>query len=194
MYQDGAYPSAAYFAALDERFADFAAQRLAVSPAELGARAGSLTSAAAQRTGLPEGIAVAVGNVDAHVTVPAAQAIDPGQMVAVMRTSTCHVTVGDQLAEVPGMCGAVYGGLVLGRWGYEAEQSGVRDIFAWLVNHAVPPDYHERAREQGTRHPPVPVCPRGRAASGTARSGRAGLVERQPVDPGHHELSGLLVA
>ena len=48
----------------------------------------ALTAEAAAWTGLPEGIAVAVGNVDAHVTAPAAQAIEPGQMVAIMGTST----------------------------------------------------------------------------------------------------------
>ena len=47
-------------------------------------------------TGLPEGIAVAVGNVDAHVTAAAAQAVEPGQMVAIMGTSTCHVMNGDR--------------------------------------------------------------------------------------------------
>ena len=46
------------------------------------------------------GIAVAVGNVDAHVTAPAAQAVDPGQMVAIMGTSTCHVMNADVLREV----------------------------------------------------------------------------------------------
>ena len=47
------------------------------------------------------------------------------------------------------MCGAVYGGLVPERWGYEAGQSGVGDVFAWFVDHAVPPDVHEQARERG---------------------------------------------
>src|SRR6266516_3315099 len=54
-------------------------------------------------TGLPEGIAVAIGNVDAHVTVPAAGPVAPGKMVAIMGTSTCHVMNGAELAEVPGM-------------------------------------------------------------------------------------------
>ena len=65
-------------------------------------------------TGLPEGIAVAVGNVDAHVTVPAAGATGPGQMAAIMGTSTCHMMNGDELAVVPGMCGVVRDGIVPG--------------------------------------------------------------------------------
>ena len=149
LYQEGEYPDVDYFAALNEDFADFAADKLAAAPAQLGARAGSLTAQAAQWTGLPEGIAVAVGNVDAHVTAPAAKAIDPGDMLLVMGTSTCHVMVADEPAEVPGMCGAVRGGVVAERWGFEAGQSGVGDIFAWLVQNAVPPSYHERAQRDG---------------------------------------------
>jgi L-ribulokinase len=70
-------------------------------------------------------------------------------MVAIMGTSTCHVMVGEALAEVPGMCGVVNGGIVAGRWGYEAGQSGVGDIFAWFVENAVPPVYHEQAGALG---------------------------------------------
>jgi L-ribulokinase len=148
VYQEGRYPSKDYFRALKPQFADFAEQKLSSDLADLGTRAGALTDEAAEWTGLRPGIAVAVGNVDAHVTAPAARATEPGQMVVVMGTSTCHVMVGDQLAEVPGMCGAVKGGIVAGRWGYEAGQTGVGDIFAWFVEHAVPPLYHERARER----------------------------------------------
>ena len=71
--QDDAYPSEEYLAALDERFAGFVADKLEHPLVPLGARAGDLTAEAAAWTGLPEGIAVAVANVDAHVTVPAAQ-------------------------------------------------------------------------------------------------------------------------
>ena len=68
--QDGRYPSEEYLAALAPGFARFAADKLSPRIAQLGERAGSLTAQAAGWTGLPEGIAVAVGNVDAHVTVP----------------------------------------------------------------------------------------------------------------------------
>jgi L-ribulokinase len=149
IFQDGRYPSEDYLAALDGRFARFVSDKIAGELAELGARAGSLTAQAAQWTGLPAGIAVAVGNVDAHVTAPAARAIEPGQMLAVMGTSTCHVMNGDTLAEVPGMCGVVRGGITPGLWGYEAGQSGVGDIFGWFVESAVPPGYHDEARARG---------------------------------------------
>jgi L-ribulokinase len=149
IYQDGGYPSQDYLAALHPGFAHFAADKLSPELAQLGARAGSLSAQAAAWTGLAEGIAVAVGNVDAHVTAPAAGVVEPGRMVAIMGTSTCHVMIGSRLAEVPGMCGVVEGGIVPGAWGYEAGQSGVGDIFGWFVDNAVPPGYHERATELG---------------------------------------------
>jgi L-ribulokinase len=147
--QDGRYPDREYLAALHPAFASFAADKLSPGVAALGARAGGLTAEAAGWTGLREGIAVAVGNVDAHVTAPAAGVTTAGRMVAIMGTSTCHVMIGEELAEVPGMCGVVEGGIVPGRWGYEAGQSGVGDIFAWFVENAVPPAYHEQAQALG---------------------------------------------
>jgi L-ribulokinase len=147
--QDGEYPSREYFAALNPDFADFAETKLKHTIGQLGDRAGGLTAEAAAWTGLTEGIAVAVGNVDAHVTAPAAKATQPGQMVAIMGTSTCHVMNGSILTEVPGMCGVVDGGIVSGLYGYEAGQSGVGDIFAWFVNNQVPQSYFDAAASAG---------------------------------------------
>ena len=148
--QDGAYPSREFEAALNPAFEGFAETKLAHRIGQLGERAGGLTAEAAGWTGLPEGIAVAVGNVDAHVTAPAAKATEPGQMLAIMGTSTCHVMNGDHLAEVPGMCGVVDGGILAGYYGYEAGQSGVGDIFAWYVKNQVPQRYFEEAQAAGT--------------------------------------------
>jgi len=150
IYQDGHYPSEEYLQALNPEFADFAQTRLAGVPlSALGRPAGTLTAAGAELTGLPEGITVAVGNVDAHVTAPAAKAIAPGQMLAIMGTSTCHVMNGDQLADVPGICGVVDGGIIKGKYGYEAGQSAVGDIFAWWTGLGVPESYLEDAAELG---------------------------------------------
>jgi L-ribulokinase len=149
IHQDGRYPSEDYLAALNEDFRGFVRDKLEHPLSALGGRAGGLTAEAARWTGLREGVAVAVGNVDAHVTAPAARAVEPGHMLAVMGTSTCHVMNGDRLAEVPGMCGVVDGGIVAGLYGYEAGQSGVGDILGWYVEHQVPPSYHDEARRRG---------------------------------------------
>ncbi|MDT0479278.1 ribulokinase [Streptomyces doebereineriae] len=147
--QDGAYPSREYSAALNPGFADFVTAKLEHPIGQLGDLAGRLTPEAAAWTGLPEGIAVCVGNVDAHVTAPAATAVEPGRMVAIMGTSTCHVMSSDQWAEVPGMCGVVDGGILPGLWGYEAGQSGVGDIFGWFVRTGFPASYAEEAAALG---------------------------------------------
>ncbi|MFD1545320.1 ribulokinase [Nonomuraea guangzhouensis] len=148
IFQDGSYPSEDFLAALNPDFSGFVG-KLGQELSPLGGLAGRLTAQAAEWTKLPEGIAIAVGNVDAHVTSAAADAVRPGQMVAIMGTSTCHVMPSDQLAEVPGMCGVVRDGIVPGLWGYEAGQSGVGDIFAWFVDNAVPASYARLAEERG---------------------------------------------
>jgi L-ribulokinase len=149
IYQDGTYPTRAFLAELNPDFETFVLDKLDAPVGQLGAAAGRLTKQAAEWTGLPEGITVAVGNVDAHVTAPAADAIGVGQMVAIMGTSTCHVMNSDTLREVPGMCGVVDGGITAGLWGYEAGQSGVGDIFNWFVTTQVPHGYAAESAERG---------------------------------------------
>jgi L-ribulokinase len=193
IFQDGDYPSEDYLRALDEGFADFVAEKIGGPLDPLGARAGGLTAQAAEWTGLPEGIAVAVGNVDAHVTAPAARAIQAGQMLAVMGTSTCHIMNGEQLAEVPGMCGVVQGGVTPGVWGYEAGQSGVGDIFAWFADNAVPPRYHDEARAKG-----IDLHDLLSQLAGEQEVGQHGLIALDWNNGNRsvlvdHELSGLIV-
>lgn len=193
IFQDGKYPSTEYLNALNPAFADFISAKLEHRIGELGAKAGTLTKEASLWTGLPEGIAVAVGNVDAHVTSAAANAVNPGQMVAIMGTSTCHVMVSDQLAEVPGMCGVVPGGIVSGKLGYEAGQSGVGDIFGWFANNYVPEDYAENAQKLGKDiHTYLsdlaikqPVGGHGLVALDWQSGNRSTLVD--------HQLSGLIL-
>ncbi|GAA1170997.1 ribulokinase [Nesterenkonia xinjiangensis] len=193
IYQDGAYPSKDFLAALNPGFEGFVEDKLDHEIGQLGDRAGALSAEAAAWTGLPEGIAVAVGNVDAHVTAPAADAVESGQMVAIMGTSTCHVMNADVLAEVPGMCGVVDGGILAGAWGYEAGQSGVGDIFAWYVQNQVPGAYAEEAASRGLslhellteKAETQPVGAHGLVALDWHSGNRSVLVD--------HELSGLIV-
>jgi L-ribulokinase len=146
--RDG-FPADAYFAALDPRFERVVDEKMSRRVTALGDRAGVLGERAAAWTGLRAGTPVAVANVDAHVSAPASTVTGPGTMVMIMGTSICHILIGEQPALVEGMCGVVEDGVVPGLYGFEAGQSAVGDIFAWFVDRAVPPEYHDRARSRG---------------------------------------------
>lgn len=146
--KDG-YPPKEFFKALDPRMENLVNEKLSREISSLGDRAGTLTAEAARWTGLTEGTAVAVANVDAHVSVPAATVVDVGQMVIIMGTSNCHMVLGNEERIVPGMCGYVEDGIIPGFFGYEAGQSCVGDHFAWFVENCVPAAYTQEAGERG---------------------------------------------
>jgi L-ribulokinase len=141
MYNDtwGGYPDAGFLAALDPGLAELR-KRLAPQAHTVQEVAGRLTADWAKRTGLPEGIPVAVGAFDAHLGGVGA-GIAPGTLVKIIGTSTCDMMVvpsSEPLADVPGLCGIVNGSILPGYFGLEAGQSAVGDIFNWFVNYIQP--------------------------------------------------------
>ena len=146
--QDG-YPSNEFFKALDPRLDNVVEEKLTRDIAPIGSKAGELTEAFAARIGLLPGTAVAVANVDAHVAVPAVGIAEPGKMLMVMGTSTCHILLGKDEQVVPGMCGVVEDGVIPGLMGYEAGQSCVGDHFEWFTETCVPGHYVEEAALKG---------------------------------------------
>ncbi|MEA1965160.1 MAG: ribulokinase [Candidatus Aerophobetes bacterium] len=145
---DTGFPSSDFFEAVNPRFERVVEEKLSQKIYPLGSRAGGLTSYMAKLTGLIEGTAVAIGNVDAHVSVPAATVTEPGKMVMIMGTSICHMMVDKNLRLIPGVCGVVRDGILPGYYGYEAGQSAVGDIFAWFIKNSVPPIYEEEAKRK----------------------------------------------
>jgi L-ribulokinase len=143
------FPQKAFFAALDPHFEDVVDAKMSRTLTPIGARAGLLTAQAAAWTGLPVGTPVAVGNVDAHVAVPACGVTAPGSLVSIMGTSTCDMLLATQESMIEGMCGYTEDGIVQGYLGYEAGQSCVGDGFAWFVENCVPPRYFDEVREKG---------------------------------------------
>ncbi len=146
--QDG-YPARDFFKNLDERLENVVVEKLSGDIYSIGDKAGELTEWAAALTGLKQGTAVAVANVDAHVAVPAVGITEPGKLLMIMGTSTCHILLGDEEKMVPGMCGVVEDGVIPGFMGYEAGQSCVGDHFEWFTKNGVPKAYHEEAEERG---------------------------------------------
>lgn len=142
------YPSKKFFKALDDRLENVTDKfKGEIKP--VGEKAGSLNKAMADKMGLNEGIAVAVANVDAHVSLPAVGVAGPGKMLMIMGTSTCDILLGEEEKIVPGMCGVVEDGVMPGYFGYEAGQSCVGDHFDWFVRNCVPEEYKRAAEEKG---------------------------------------------
>jgi len=108
--------------------------------------AGYLLPEVARKVGLPEGIPVAVGLLDAHAG-GVGSGIKPGTLVKIIGTSTCDMMVvplSEPLADIPGLCGIVPGSIIPGMHGLEAGQSAVGDIFNWFVERLVPAAYTSR--------------------------------------------------
>ena len=145
--KDG-YPTKEFFKALNPKLENVVEEKLGdILP--IGSKAGGLTEEMAAIMGLNPGTAVAVANVDAHVSLPPAGLTEKGSMLMIMGTSTCHIMLGDKECIVPGMCGVVEDGVVPGLMGYEAGQSCVGDHFNWFVDNCFPQSYAEAAAKKG---------------------------------------------
>jgi L-ribulokinase len=146
--KDG-YPSKEFFKALNPLMENLPGGKLSLDVSPVGKNAGGLTASAAELTGLMKGTAVAIANVDAHVSAPAVGITSSGKMLMIMGTSTCHILLGDTEKTVPGMCGVVEDGVIGGFFGYEAGQSCVGDHFQWFVENCTPAHYVDEAKSKG---------------------------------------------
>jgi L-ribulokinase len=141
MYNEnwGGYPDAEFLSRLSPKLAPLR-QRLCPRVRDVSARAGGLSKEWSRRTGLREGIPVAVGAFDAHLGAVGC-GIAPGTLVKIIGTSTCDIAIApnnEKLADIPGLCGIVDGSVLPGYYGLEAGQSAVGDIFNWFVNYIKP--------------------------------------------------------
>jgi L-ribulokinase len=140
------YPPNDFFKALDPRLEHVIDDKLGRDVYPLGAKAGGLTAKFAQLTGLQPDTAVAIANIDAHVSASAGGIAEKvGRMVIIMGTSNCHMVLGETERVVPGICGYVEDGIVPGYLGYEAGQTCMGDHFAWLAKNCVPAVYEQEA-------------------------------------------------
>lgn len=140
-HKKSGFPSREFFRALDPRLENLVDEKLGRDVYTLGDKAGEITEKASKLTGLKVGTAVAVANVDAHVSLPAVGITEPGKMLLIIGTSTCDILLGTEEKIVPGMCGVVEDGVLPGFLGYESGQSCVGDHFDWFVNNCVPDSY-----------------------------------------------------
>ena len=97
--------------------------------------AGTLCVEWSKKLGLPEGIPIAMGEMDVHYGA-IGSGISEGTLVKVLGTSTCDCAVvpaSRAVKDIPGICGIVEGAILPGFYGIEAGQSAVGDIFKWWI-------------------------------------------------------------
>jgi L-ribulokinase len=130
--REAGYPSSAFLSAVHPGLAQVVRDKVPGRLLAPGEAAGELSPAQAKRLGLPAGVPVSAAVIDAHAGVPGAGAADPGTLVMVMGTSSCHMLNAVEKRYVPGVAGIVEGGILPGLVGYETGQAAVGDAFDWL--------------------------------------------------------------
>ena len=133
--QWGGYPDREFLAALNPALAGLR-KRLPDTTHSIDHCAGKLSAEWARKLGLPAGIPVAIGAIDAHLGA-VGSGIKTGTLVKIVGTSTCDMLVfpdTTKIADIKGVCGIVDGSILPGYFGIEAGQSAVGDIFKWFVN------------------------------------------------------------
>ena len=136
LYADawGGLPDKEFLSALDPRLAGLR-DRLYDKAYDASTPAGALCAEWAAKLGLTAGIPIAIGEFDVHYGA-IGSGIREGTLVKVIGTSTCDICVlprDKEVADIPGVCGIVEGGVLPGFYDIEAGQSAVGDIFKWWV-------------------------------------------------------------
>ncbi|MBP5671719.1 MAG: ribulokinase [Victivallales bacterium] len=136
MYSDewGGYPDAEFLSALAPELGEMR-KRMPQKAYTADQMAGRLCGEWSAKLGLPCGLPVAVGSLDAHLGAVGA-GVGNGRMVKIIGTSVCDVLLAKPDAvvpDIPGVCGIVEGSAIPGVKGIEAGQTAVGDIFNWFV-------------------------------------------------------------
>lgn len=107
---------------------------------------GSLDQKWADKLGLPAGIKIAAGSIDAHVGAIGA-GVQEGTMVKIIGTSSCDILVqplDSDMEYIQGVSGIAEESVLPGAWGIEGGQSAVGDLLNWFISKVL--------KEKGSSH------------------------------------------
>jgi FGGY-family pentulose kinase len=100
----------------------------------LGSAAGKLGVGVAAELGLPPGVVIATGIIDAHAGGLALVSTAPqGSLAIIGGTSNCHMVVSPDPIMVPGVWGPYFGAMLPGYWLNEGGQSAAGALLDWTV-------------------------------------------------------------
>lgn len=128
------WPDARLLAKLHPELENYKTEKWRQPVLGMGEPAGTVTRTAAERTGLPEGCAVAVSIIDGHAAPAACGLRDERMALLILGTGSTHTLVSREYRPVEGLCGIVKDGIYPGYYAYEAGQCCVGDHYAWFAS------------------------------------------------------------
>jgi len=158
-------------------------ERVPSRVAPLGSIAGRLTPEAARELGLPAGLAIATGIIDAHAGGLALTGAAPeGTLALIGGTSNCHMVASPEAVMVPGVWGPYFGAMIPGMWLNEGGQSAAGALIDWTIRRSA--GHAAIAAEAAATGSDVYTLLNRRVAALEARDGEA--ARHLHVLPDHH--------
>jgi L-ribulokinase len=128
------YPDKTFFYDIEPGLENVIEEKMKGSIAVVGSYAGHLTQEFAEKLGLATKTVVSVGHGDSEVAACGTTNVEPGTMIMVMGTSTCHQMIYSSKKGIQGISSVVRDGMIPGYYAYESGQPAVGDIFEWYAN------------------------------------------------------------
>lgn len=114
----------------------------------LGEKLGGLSAAVAEELGLPAGIPVGVGTIDAEAGMIGMDVMAPGKMALITGSSNPLLAQSAEPLFAPGLVGAHTDALLPGQYTVEASQSATGSVMRWFLQTAAQ-DLLEAAKNGG---------------------------------------------
>ncbi|MDU9416949.1 ribulokinase [Staphylococcus lloydii] len=135
------------FDQIDNELSDIVRTKVDAPIVNIGETVGTLSTAMADKLGLPDTVAVSPFIIDAHASLLGIGSEKDREMTMVMGTSTCHLMLNKTQHKVPGISGSVKGAIIPELYAYEAGQSAVGDLFDYIAKQT-PYEYVVEAKER----------------------------------------------
>lgn len=115
----------------------------------VGERIGTVSEAAAARTGLSPRTIVIEGTADCNACMFGAGAVTPGILSLIGGTSTCILGLSEKTVHTEGVNGTYANCMYCGTSLFEGGQTASGALLNWFRNHLLPADWKKEAEESG---------------------------------------------
>lgn len=109
----------------------------------IGEMSEKLSPIAAEELGLPAGIPVAEGGIDAYLAMVGLNITTPNRMGIIMGSSTCHMVITDKAVFGTGVWGPYPDALIKGKWVLEGGQTSTGSVVKWFTDQFTNSSYEE---------------------------------------------------